>query len=218
MSTRLRDAIEAILDAHKSHGNFVYPAEHVRQANMVGLLVDLHDAYRAHLGSPQEALSAWIFKEFKDTGMDLGDFTVEMPHAALDNPLNIRTCVGNFCMDYSGLGKPFTSALRSEVYAKETWSPSDPWHLHDPAEMSRRMVAMCAPEVAAAVGRLGYPTRLRKAILFVDSRYSMMLQWCLVVIVENTQRITCCVDLGNPTPNGDFPVVTTPAQPQGEQS
>jgi hypothetical protein len=46
MSTRLRDSIEAILNAHKSHGNYVYPAPELRAANMVGLLVDLHDAYR----------------------------------------------------------------------------------------------------------------------------------------------------------------------------
>lgn len=215
MSTRLRDAIEAVLDAHKSHGNFVYPTEHVRQASMVGLLVDLHDAYRAHLGSPQEALSAWIVKEFKDTGMDLQDFTVEMPQPTYDNPHNIRTCVDLFCMDYSGIGKPF--ALRSEVYSKDTWHTRDPWDLHDPVEMSRRMVAMCAPEIAAAVGRLGYPARLHKAVLFVDPRQPMSLQWCLVVIVENTQRIIVAVDLGNPTPIGVFPVVTTPAQPQGDK-
>jgi hypothetical protein len=210
MSTRLRDSIEAILNAHKSHGNYVYPAPELRAANMVGLLVDLHDAYRHHLGSSREALSAWIVKEFKDTGMDLQDFTVEMPQAAFDNPHNIRTCVDAFCMDYSGLGRPFTRALRSEVYAKDTWNTRDPWDSNDPSEMSRRMVAMCAPEIAAAVGRLGYPTRLRQAVLFVDPRNPMMLQWCLVLVIENTQRIVVAPDLGNPSPNGDVPVVTRP--------
>jgi hypothetical protein len=72
------------------------------------------------------------------------------------------------------------------------------------------MVAMCASEIAAAVGRLGYPTRLRQAVLFVDPRNPMRLQWCLVLIVENTQRIVVAPDLGNPTPNGDVPVVTCP--------
>ena len=177
---------------------------------MVGLLVDLHDAYRHHLGSPKEALSAWIVKEFKDTGMDLQDFTVEMTQAAFDNPHNIRTCVAAFCMDYSGLGRPSTSALRSEVYAKDTWNTRDPWDHNDPSEMSRRMVAMCAPEIAAAVGRLGYPTRLRQAILFVDPRNPMMLQWCLVLIVENTQRIVVAPDLGNPSPDGNIPVAILP--------
>lgn len=216
MSTRLRDAIEAVLNAHKSHGNFVYPTNHVAQASMVGLLVDLHDAYRAHLGSPKEALSAWVFKAFKDTGMDLEDFSVEIAYAGFDNPHNIRACVDLFCMDYSGLGKPFLSALRSEVYSKGTWRTRDPWDLHDPSEASRRMVSMCAPEVAAAVSRLGYPARLRKATLFVDPRDPMSLQWCLVILVENPQRIIVDVDLGNPTPIGGFPVVTTPAQPKGE--
>lgn len=214
MSTRLRDAIEAILGAHKSHGNFVYPTEHVRQANMVGLLVDLHDAYRVHLGSPQEALSAWIFKEFKDTGMDLQDFAVEIAQVSVTS---LREYVDVVCTHARTAGQP-KCVLRSEVYSKDTQHTRYPWDLHDPAEMSRRMVATCAPEIAAAVGRLGYPARLHKAVLFVGPRHPMLLQWCLVVIVENTQRSIVAVDLGNPLPSGDFPVVTTPAQPQGDKS
>lgn len=202
MSTRLRDSIEAILNAHKSHGNYVYPAPELRAANMVGLLVDLHDAYRHHLESPREALSAWIVKEFKDTGMDLRGLVVDIRDVSMSEDKVVESfekATDEFCSD-----NPHVH--RSGVYVMSSFG-ADPKTF---GESSEKMIEMCAPQIIKSTRRMSSPLAMRQAILFINTRNVDFMYGCLVVVTSPVTTIISAADLGNPKPDGEVPVVTHP--------